>query len=219
MGDREGSEPARVPVRVETRGPTLGSADVAVVLLHGRGGTPESMLALADHLPALSVSWLAPAAPGNTWYPQSFLAPLEANQPWLDQALGTVDALVTEAAGAGVDRSRVVLMGFSQGGCLASEYALRNPARYGGLVLLTGGGVGPEGTTWEGPATFDGTPVFAGTSDPDPHVPVQRVRDTVDVLTRRGAEVRLEVYPGLPHTVNADELVAAEAVIRRALAG
>ena len=201
------------------RGAQLGSAEVAVVLLHGRGGTAESMLALADELPDLPVSWLAPAAPGNSWYPQSFLAPLEANQPWLDQALDTVDGLLREAAVAGVDRSRVVLLGFSQGACLASEYALRNPGRYGGLVLLTGGAIGPEGTAWEGPATFDGTPVFAGTSDPDPHVPLQRVQDTVDVLGRRGAEARLEVYPGMPHTVNADELAQAGVVIRDALRG
>jgi len=202
-----------------TLGPALGTAEVAVVLLHGRGGTPESMLELAGLLPDLPVTWLAPAAWGNTWYPQSFLAPLEANQPFLDEALGTVDALVEDAADAGVPRSRVVLTGFSQGACLASEYALRKSGRYGGLVLLTGGAIGPEGTSWEGPASFDGTPVFAGTGDPDPHVPVQRVRDTVDVLERRGADVHLEVYAGMPHTINDDELARTDAIIRRALEG
>jgi predicted esterase len=163
----------------------------------------------------LPVSWLAPAAPGNTWYPQSFLAPIEANEPALSRSLATIGELVSDLAAEGVDRSRVVLMGFSQGACLAAEYALRNPGRYGGLVLLTGGGIGPQGTTWEGPGEFAGTPVFAGTSDPDPHVPVERVRETVDVLLRRGAEARLEVYPGLPHTVNHAELSHAAALISR----
>ena len=177
------------------------------------------MLELVDHLPSLPVSWLAPAAPGNTWYPQSFLAPIEANEPSLSRALATVDELMSDLAAAGLDRSRVVLMGFSQGACLASEYALRNPGRYGGLVLLTGGAIGPQGTSWEGPAEFAGTPVFAGTSDPDPHVPVERVRETVDVLQRRGADVRLKLYPGMPHTVNDEELAHAAAVIGRVVNG
>ena len=204
-----------MPLPVASKGPPPRSAAAAVVLLHGRGGSAESMLELVDHLPSLPVSWLAPAAPGHTWYPQSFLAPIEANEPALSRSLAGLDELVSDLAAEGVDRSRVVLMGFSQGACLAAEYALRNPTRYGGLVLLTGGGIGPPGTRWEGPADFAGTPVFAGTSDPDPHVPVERVRETVEVLARRGAEVRIEVYPGMPHTVNDEELVAAVAVISR----
>lgn len=195
--------------RLERRDPPDGEARAVAVLLHGRGADPESMLSLADALPPLPITWLAPAAPRGTWYPQSFLAPIDANQPWLDRALATVDEVV---AGVG-DRSRVVLLGFSQGACLAAEYALRNPGRYGGLVLLTGGAIGPAGTTWEGPADFDATPVFCGTADPDPHVPVQRVRDTADVLGRRGAEVAVEVYPGMGHTVNADELQRTAALL------
>jgi predicted esterase len=201
---------------VERRGEPLESAAAAVVLLHGRGGTASSMFELASAMPGLSVSWLAPAAPGNTWYPQSFLAPIESNEPNLSRAIETVDGLVHEVVAAGLDRSRIVLLGFSQGACLAAEYALRHPARYGGLVLLTGGAIGPEGTTWEGPAEFDGTPVFAGTGDNDPHVPLERVRHTIDVLSRRGAETQLIVYPGMPHTVNDDELSHAAAVIRGA---
>jgi len=202
--------------RVERRGEPLESTAAGVVLLHGRGGTAASMLDLAAAMPGLRVSWLAPQAPGNTWYPQSFLAPLEANEPALSRALGTVDELVSDVVAGGLDRSRLVLMGFSQGACLAAEYALRHPARYGGLVLLTGGAIGPDGTSWEGPADFDGTPVFAGTGDPDPHVPVKRVRETADVLGRRGAAVQLEVYRGMPHTVNDDELSHVAAVIRAA---
>ena len=202
--------------RIERRGEPLDSTAAGVVLLHGRGGTAASMLELASAMPGLRVSWLAPEAPGNTWYPRSFLAPIEANEPSLSRALGTVDEVVGELVDSGLDRSRIVLMGFSQGACLAAEYALRNPAKYGGLLLLTGGAIGPEGTTWEGPADFDGTPVFAGTGDPDPHVPVDRVRETVDVLSRRGAAVELEVYPGMPHTVNDDELSHIAGVIRAA---
>jgi len=195
---------------VQRRDPGDGPAPVVVVLLHGRGADPASMWSLVDALPNLPVSSLAPAAPGGTWYPQSFLAPIEANQPALRRALSLVGTVIADA---GVERSRVVLFGFSQGACLAVEYALRQPGRYGGLVLLTGGAIGPPGTMWEGPAAFAGTPVFCGTSDPDPHVPVERVRDTVDVLSRRGASVRLEVYPGMGHTVNAHELERAAEII------
>jgi predicted esterase len=164
------------------------------------------MFGLASAMPALAVT--------NTWYPQSFLAPIEANEPSLSRAIDTVDSVVHELASSGLDRSRIVLLGFSQGACLTAEYALRHPARYGGLVLLTGGAIGPAGTSWDGPAELAGTPVFAGTSDTDPHVPLERVRDTVDVLARRGATVRLEVYPGMSHTVNDDELSQAAALIR-----
>lgn len=202
---------------VEHRGVPLQDAGAAVVLLHGRGGTAASMLELVSSMRGLPVTWLAPRAPGNTWYPQSFLAPLEANEPALSQALDTVHRLVNHVVGSGLDRSRIILMGFSQGACLAAEYALRSPARYGGLVLLTGGAIGPDGTGWEGPADFAGTPVFAGTSDPDPHVPVARVRETVDVLERRGAVVRLQTYPGMAHTVNDDELHHATALVRAAV--
>ena len=202
---------------VEHRGMPLQDAGAAVVLLHGRGGTAASMLDLVSSMPDLPVAWLAPQAPGNTWYPQSFIAPLEANEPALSQALETIHDVMTQVVGSGVDRSRIVLIGFSQGACLAAEYALRRSARYGGLVLLTGGAIGPDGTSWEGPADFAGMPVFAGTSDPDPHVPVTRVRETVDVLERRGAVVRLQTYPGMPHTVNTDELDHATTLIRAAV--
>lgn len=199
---------------VESSGVPLQDAGAAVVLLHGRGGTAASMLDLVSGMPVAPVTWLAPQAPGNTWYPQSFVAPVEANEPALSQALAAVHQVVSQVVGSGVDRSRIVLMGFSQGACLAAEYALRRSARYGGLILLTGGAIGPAGTAWDGPADFAGMPVFAGTSDPDPHVPVKRVRETVEVLERRGADVRLQTYPGMPHTVNDDELDHATTLIR-----
>jgi len=198
---------------LERRGTPPEQAAAAVILLHGRGGTAGSMLDLAAAMPVPRVTWLAPQAPGHTWYPQSFLAPLTANEPALSQALGTVDEIVSNLITSGVQQSRIVLLGFSQGACLAAEYALRHPVRYGGLILLTGGAIGPDGTSWEGPAGFEGMPVFAGTSDPDPHVPLTRVRETVDVLARRGADVRLETYAGMPHMVSDDELAHARAVI------
>ena len=164
------------------RGAPLGSAEVAVVLLHGRGGTAESMLALADELPDLPVSWLAPAAPGNTWYPQSFLAPLEANQPWLDQALDTVDGLLREAAVAGVDRSRVVLLGFSQGALPGQRVraAQPRPLRRAGAAHRRRDR--PRGHRVGGAGDVRRHPGLRRHQRPRPHVPLQRVQDTVDVL-------------------------------------
>jgi predicted esterase len=155
------------------------------------------------------VAYLAPAARDNTWYPQSFLAPIAENEPYLSSALGVVDALVR-----GFDAERLVLGGFSQGACLAAEYALRHPRRYGGLLLYTGGAIGPPGTIWPPRGSFAGTPAYLGTSDPDAWVPVERVRETVDLLRAQDAEVTLEVFPGMDHLVNDAEIAAGRDLIR-----
>lgn len=173
-----------------------------VILLHGRGRDSADVLGLADRIGLDGVEWIAPDAPGNTWYPQSFLAPLSENEPWLTQALDTVDALVRAVE----DPGRLVLGGFSQGACLAAEYALRHPRRYGGLLLYTGGFIGPPGVLPPRAGSFEGMPAFLGTADPDGWVPPERVRETAAALEALGAVPTLRVYPGMDHLVNEEEI-------------
>jgi len=197
----------------------LGPSDVAVVLVHGRHQDARFMLDLAARLPPLPVSYLAVEEPTGQWYPLSFLAPTADNEPQLSRALETVGSLLAWLADQGYDSGSVVLLGFSQGACLLAEFVLRHPARYGGVVLLIGGAIGPAGTTWDGPATLAGTPVYLGTSDPDDWVPADRVRETAAVLATRGAQVAMEVFPGLGHEVSDTELAAARELIENALPG
>jgi predicted esterase len=194
---------------VGRRGPDPADARAVVILLHGRGRDVADVLALADRIGDAEVAFLAPAARENTWYPQSFLAPPAENEPYLGSALGVVDALVQAH-----DPERLVLGGFSQGACLAAEYALRHPRRYGGLLLYTGGAIGPPGTTWPSRGSFAGTPAYLGTSDPDDWVPVERVRETAALLRAQDADVTLEVFPGMDHLVNDEEIAAGRALIR-----
>ena len=195
---------------VGRRGPEPASARAAVVLLHGRGRDPEDVLGLADRLGEPDVAFLAPAARGGTWYPGSFLAPFADNEPYLSSALGVVDELVHSLG----DGARVVLAGFSQGACLAAEYALRHPRRYGGLILYTGGVLGPPGTTWTPRGTFEGTPAYLGTADPDDWVPVRRVEETAALFSAMGADVSLDVFSGMDHLVNEQEIAAGKALLR-----
>lgn len=187
-------------------GEPLETARAAAVFVHGRGASAASILGLAAEFDAPGVAFLAPQAAGSTWYPNSFLAPLEANQPWLDSALEMVGAVLGRLEAAGFASSRVLLLGFSQGACLALEYAARNARRYGGVVGLSGGLIGPDGTPRDYAGSLDGTPVFLGCSDVDPHIPEPRVRHSADVLARLGADVDMRLYPGMGHTVNQDEL-------------
>lgn len=189
-------------------GPAPEAARGALVLVHGRGASAESIMSLYSELGVESLAALAPQAAGHTWYPHSFLAPIESNQPYLDWALAKIDAVVTDLIARGIGSERIAILGFSQGACLACEYAARHPRRYGAVMGLTGGLIGPPGTARKYTGSLDGTPVFLGTSDPDPHVPFARVEETQAVLTRLGAKVDLRRYPGMPHTINAEELGA-----------
>ena len=197
-------------------GTPLESARGAIVMIHGRGASAQSILSL---FPELNVgidglAAVAPQAAGGTWYPQSFLAPLATNQPYLDSALRKIESVVADVNGRGIPTERIAILGFSQGACLASEFAARHPRRYGAVMALTGGLIGPDGTPREYAGTLAGTPVFLGTSDPDPHVPFARVEETRDVLERLGATVELRRYPGMPHTINEDEIEACRALLR-----
>ena len=206
-------------------GAPLERAHMAVILVHGRGATAESMLSLAEELAPMnsepealceafkSIAFLAPQAPGHAWYPYSFLAPIEQNEPHLSNALQTLDGLFEQLEQAGLPPERVMLLGFSQGACLSLEYAARHTRRYAGVAGLSGGLIGPPGTPRDYPGSLDGTPVFLGCSDVDPHIPEERVYETAQVLERMGAQVTTRLYPGMGHTINEGELV----LVRRML--
>jgi predicted esterase len=196
-------------------GPAPEAADATLIMLHGRGADAESILSLYDVLGLDNVSALAPQAAGNTWYPYPFLAPLEANQPDLNSALRRIESLVSDLLSRGVPSDRIALLGFSQGACLTTEYVARHPRRYGAVMGLTGGLIGPPGTPRDYAGLLNGTPVFLGTSEPDPHIPIERVLETEQVLTRMGARVGVRRYPGMPHTINQDEVEACRALLQR----
>jgi len=200
-------------------GRPLDKASAVLILVHGRGGNAEGMLQLARALDRDDVAYLAPQAAGNTWYPFSFLAPLERNEPYLGSALGKLASVVEGVLDAGIPAEKVLLLGFSQGACLTLEFAARYPRRYGAVIGLTGGVIGPDGTPRDYPGSLEGTTVFIGTSAPDPHVPLGRVEESARVLERMGAWVEVRVYPGRPHTVNEDELERVRALINGVVTG
>jgi predicted esterase len=187
-------------------GAPLATARAVGVLLHGRGATALSILDLGDAINRPDLAWLAPQARGNTWYPNRFVAPIESNEPWLSSALSAVGDVVAQAEEAGAPRSRIVLIGFSQGACLALETLLQTPGIAAGVAGLSGGLIGPPGTVWPDAGRLDGVPVFLGCSDVDFHIPKERVLESADVLRARGAEVTAILYPGMAHTVNDDEI-------------
>jgi predicted esterase len=187
-------------------GRPLGEASAAMILVHGRGGSAEDMLGLGAELRRPELAYLAPQASGHTWYPYSFLAPLEQNEPGLSSGLEVLTDLVAHLEQAGIPAERIVLLGFSQGACLSLEFAARNSRRWGGVVALSGGLIGPPGTPRDYAGSFAGSPVFLGCSDRDPHIPKERVDESAQVFQRMGAAVTERIYPGLGHTVNEDEL-------------
>ena len=187
-------------------GRPLREADAAMVMVHGRGASAESILTLADELGRPELAYVAPQAAGSTWYPYSFMAPIERNEPYLSSALEVLEGLLEKLEAEGIPAERTVLLGFSQGACLTLEFAARHAKRYAGLVALSGGLIGPPGTPRDYPGSFDGTPVFLGCSDRDPHIPEVRVHESAEIARRMGAQVTERIYPGMGHTVNEDEL-------------
>jgi len=199
-------------------GAPLGEGRAAVVMVHGRGAAPENILDLVPALGRSDLTYLAPAAANRTWYPFSFMAEIESNEPGLSSALRMLHALVARIESAGVPKSRIVMLGFSQGACLTSEFAVRHAGRFGGFVVFTGGAIGPAGTTWNHDGDLAGTPIFMGCSDRDAHVPESRVHETAQLFTRMGATVDVRIYPGMGHVVNEDEIAAAQEILDRAAA-
>ncbi|ELZ81509.1 phospholipase/carboxylesterase [Haloferax larsenii JCM 13917] len=190
---------------IETAGAPPQAADAAVVLLHGRGSTARNILTLIDEFLHHGVMYLAPQAAGKTWYPRAAYAPFEDNEPWFSSALDRVSEALQVAADAGVPPERTLILGFSQGGCLASEFVARNPRRYGGLVVLSGSLPGPE-TGQDRDGSIDGTPVFLGCSSEDPYVDSERIHDSARVFERLGGDVDSRLYDELGHAINDDEV-------------
>ncbi|HJX27467.1 MAG TPA: alpha/beta fold hydrolase [Thermoanaerobaculia bacterium] len=204
MNGRPSSPHANQPVLAVGR--PLSEAPAAVVMVHGRGASAESILELAAEFERPELAYVAPQAAGSTWYPYSFLAPFEKNEPGLSSALELLEKILAKLESEGIPPERTVLLGFSQGACLSTELAARHPRRYAGIVALSGGLIGPPGTPRDYPGSLDGTPVFLGCSDVDPHIPKERVDESEEVLRRMGAQVTKRIYPGMPHTVNEDEV-------------
>ena len=211
-----------------TMGVPIKAARAAVIMVHGRGAGPKNILDLVPALHVPNVAYLAPGAQGGTWYPQSFMAPIPQNEPGISSGISVIHDLVEYARQHGVPEDHIVLLGFSQGACLTVTAAQRRPARYGGVIVYSGGLIGPPGTVWKWGSgedlgasplphvpTFAGTPAFFGCSDRDAHVPETRVRESAEVLRRMKAEVTVRIYPGMGHLVNEDEIAFTRALLDR----
>lgn len=189
-----------------TVGAPLNQAKAAMILIHGRGASARSILELTLEFDQPGFAYLAPEANGNVWYPNRFLAPIASNEPYLSSALQLINELLAHLEQAGVPAEKTMLLGFSQGACLALEYAARFARRYGGVVGLSGGLIGPPGTNFEYEDSLEDTPVFLGCSDVDFHIPVERVYESTAVLRALGGDVTERIYPNMDHTVNQDEI-------------
>ena len=194
-------------------GPPIAEARIVAIMLHGRGASAEDILGLAGEFSPRDVAYLAPQAANRTWYPNSFLASIPQNEPGLSSALRMIERLVETLQQQQIPSSRIALMGFSQGACLALEFSARHAQRYAVIAGFSGGVIGPPGTPRDYPGTFDGTPVFLGCSDIDPHIPLDRVNESGDVFARMGARVDKRIYPGMAHTIIAAEIDAVDTLL------
>lgn len=201
---------------VAAAGVPLEKARAAMVMVHGRGATAESILTLATTLAADGVAYLAPQAAGGTWYPLGFMSPMEQNEPGISSGLATIARVIATINAAGIPPERTLLLGFSQGACLSSEFMARNAGRYGGLAALSGGLIGPAGTPRDYQGSLAGTPIFMGCSDVDHHIPAARVRESAEVFRRLDGVVDMRLYPGMGHTVNDEEIGAVRAMLMAA---
>lgn len=191
---------------IVTAGKALQEADKVLIMIHGRGGSNRDIISLSQHLEVKDFALVAPQATNNTWYPYSFLAPPSQNEPWLTSALDLLKGLVNELKGNGFKTDNIYFLGFSQGACLALEFVTRNAAKYGGVVAFTGGLIGDKIYNENYSGTFEGTPIFIGTGNPDAHVPVERVHETANILKKMKAEVIEKVYDNRGHTISQDEI-------------
>jgi phospholipase/carboxylesterase len=193
-------------------GEKLGIARAAMILAHGRGATAADIMTIASEVMQPGFAYLAPQAAGNAWYPNPFTAPLESNEPFLSSALEVLESLLARVEET-IPAERVIFLGFSQGACLTLEFAARHARRYGGVVGLSGGLIGPDGAPRDYSGDFGGTPAFLGCSDVDPHIRKDRVLEAAEVYKRMGAQVTVRLYPGMGHTVNQDEIASVRALV------
>ena len=198
-------------------GVKLEDASAAMILIHGRGATAEDILSLSTHLTYPKLTYLAPQAEGYTWYPNRFIFPVSQNEPYLSDALNLIDNLVKHVEASGISTEKIFIGGFSQGACLASEYVIRNPKKYAGLLVFSGGYIGELNLKRESSGDLKETPVFIGCSDVDPHIPLQRVKETTKLLESMNAQVTERIYPQMGHTINDEELQFARSVIEKSL--
>lgn len=196
-----------------TSGKLITEARKALIMVHGRGADANDILALASQLSVKEYALLAPQATNNSWYPGSFLLAQEQNEPWLSSALALLEETVLELKRQGIDHDNIYFLGFSQGACLVLEYVTRNARKYGGIAAFTGGLQGETINEENYKGDFEGTRVFIGTGDPDPHVPVERVNRTAAIMNKMNAAVRVEVYKNKPHNVSQDEIDLANSLI------
>jgi predicted esterase len=202
---------------VITHGTPLEDADVAVIMLHGRGASAQDIMLTAHQLPEAGVAYLAPQAANNTWYPNSGFGPLAANEPYLSSAVATITGLVEQARAAGIPTDKIVLGGFSQGACLASEYVAAHAAPYGGLFVLSGALMGPDDRDRDYGGSLDGVPVFIGGQDNDTWVRPAQFELTRDVLAGMGADVTTDIISGSAHTIRPSEVKAVRGIIDQLL--
>lgn len=200
-------------------GAELSSARLGMILLHGRGATAGDILALANEIEGSGVAYLAPQAANRTWYPYSFLEPIARNEPGLTSGLAVIAQLLETLDDEGLPAEQVMLLGFSQGACLAMEFAARHARRYAGLIGLSGGLIGPSVERERYQGSLEGAPIFLGCSDVDPHIPRERVEETAEVMQALGGQVTKRLYPNMPHTVNRDEIDVINEMLSAALGG
>ena len=191
---------------IQKAGKSLNVAEKALIMVHGRGANARDILGLASHLNVSEYALLAPEATNNSWYPYSFLVKPEQNEPWLSSALNLLEEVVDEITEQGFTRENIYFLGFSQGACLTLEYVTRNAQKFGGVVAYTGGLIGDKINQEDYSGDFNGTPIFIGIGNPDPHVPLERVNESVSILEKMNAKVELQVYDGRPHTISQDEI-------------
>jgi len=198
---------------IQTAGKPLKEAKKVLIMLHGRGANASDILGLASHLNVSDYALLAPQATNNTWYPYSFLAKPEQNEPWLSSAHDLLKEMVDEVNKQGITNENIYFLGFSQGACLAIEFVTRNADKYGGVVIFTGGLIGDKINLEKYSGNFNETPIFIGTGNPDSHVPIERVNESVSILQKMNAKVQLKVYDGRPHTISQEEIEEANRLI------
>lgn len=201
--------------QLATAGQPLESAKKVLVMIHGRGATAENILSLGEYFDMKDFAFVAPQAPGATWYPYSFMAPLAQNEPSYSNSIQLLSEIHQELNKRGFEDEQIFWLGFSQGACLTLEYSSMKATKWGGVIAFTGGLIGETLDTSKYIGDFAGTEIFIGSSDPDPHVPVSRVHDSEAILKKLGADVTVEIYPGMPHTINEEEIGFAQKILAK----